>query len=489
MKRLIITVLILAACAARAQNVSEFTTDVLALSASTRPLSVYAEYPVSIRVTAMRGANPVNLTNAVVRWTIYDRRNRMIWRDTQAAIESTTGGVSLATANLIGLEPGAYYEGALTAYDSSTGAKLTDLALNHINLTNWCADCGGTGASLNITVISSNQNIAELHSGGLSSGLVAVTDADGGVSMLPYASQQAGHTSGAVRILGGTNIDVYAVNDGTTTTYSVNWNVVGGLAPTNFSGWNRTVYSFSGTNESVIVTNTLIQWFAKLWGAGGGGTWPGRGGGGGMFLTLAGTATNGTVFTIQVGQGGQTNGTNAVVRPYPDGGIATGGLWSANGGGSTRLLVNGSYVGIAAAGGSSPGLGSPGVAGAAGLTGASGNGTSPGTGGTPSTPGLANGLDFQGGDGNKSAGGGGLKGGGSATSTNGSSGGGAGSADPSYLVSVIPVTASISANSIPGGTTDSDYISGIGVGSGSSGLTSGPGGNGILIFYYMVVTP
>jgi hypothetical protein len=151
MKRLIIIALMLVAYAARAQNVSEFSTDVLALSASARPLSVYAEYDVSVKVTARRGSNPVQLTNALIRWTISDRRNGYVWRDTDGYVLDGTGGVALATVNLNGLEPGAYYQGALTAYDPVTTAKITDLSLNHINLTNWCDGCvssGGGGTTI-----------------------------------------------------------------------------------------------------------------------------------------------------------------------------------------------------------------------------------------------------------------------------------------------------------------------------------------------------
>ncbi len=160
MKRLLIAALLLAACSAGAQNVSEFSTDVLALSASARPLSVYAEYDVSVKVTARRGSNPVRLTNAVVRWTISDRRNGNIWREVDGVVLDGTGGVALATVKLDGLEPGAYYEGALTAYDPVTTAKITDLSLNHINLTNWCDGCVSGGGGGGTTVITQQLSIA-----------------------------------------------------------------------------------------------------------------------------------------------------------------------------------------------------------------------------------------------------------------------------------------------------------------------------------------
>lgn len=150
--------LLLAVCtasSAAAQNVAYFSSNnVLALSASAAPLTMYVEYEARIKVVAMRSGSPQDLSNTFIRWTITDRRDNTTVRDVDGFIlGDPTDGISIASTRFDDLEPGLYL-GTLAAYDVANSNKVTDLSLNNITLINWCDGCdtGGGGVSLALSL-------------------------------------------------------------------------------------------------------------------------------------------------------------------------------------------------------------------------------------------------------------------------------------------------------------------------------------------------
>ncbi|MGC4043256.1 MAG: glycine-rich protein [Armatimonas sp.] len=261
-------------------------------------------------------------------------------------------------------------------------------------------------------------------------------------------------------------------------------------------------FSYTGSFQTFTVPAGITSLTVKLWGAGGGGGV----GGGGAFVSGTLSVTPGTTLSLLVGRGGSSltagnglggfgGGGNGGINGSPNSGAGGGG-----GGGRTaiRLSSNNSIVSdelvTAGAGG---GSGSSGVAGAGGLnTGQAGFvvlGTY-GSGGTQTSGGAAGGTgsfmgtpgsQFQGGNGTVGGGGGGggWFGGGGGGSASGGGGGGGSSyrANPAFTDSGTSEAGSLST---PGGTSDVDYITGIGKG----GAPSFAGGNGYIVLRYNLST-
>lgn len=153
MKRLLATLLLVACMInAHGQNASVVTQNVLALSGSASPLTVYREFDVRLRVFAFRGATPVSLTNTYATWRWYDMRDSTLVREEDVVIVTNYPAELLGYVRLDDLEPGAY-QARMSAWDASTSNLVTDLALNNVTLTDWCDGCveGGGGGSSTIT--------------------------------------------------------------------------------------------------------------------------------------------------------------------------------------------------------------------------------------------------------------------------------------------------------------------------------------------------
>ncbi|GAA1956080.1 hypothetical protein GCM10009738_32510 [Kitasatospora viridis] len=275
-------------------------------------------------------------------------------------------------------------------------------------------------------------------------------------------------------------------------------------------------FTYSGGDQSFTVPAGVTSLFARLWGAGGGGSpsayYTGQyGGGGGGFTIGTFTVTPGQRLTITSGQGGVMNSTSSTYGGGGAGGIgrpsgsvsatgASGGgmsaIWNGNYGGTPLLIAGG-------AGGSSPGAdsGNPAGGGGGGSTGGqdnqpalSGRGgtqsaggagatsTSCGTVGAGSKFGGGNGSGNTGFEGGGGGGGGYYGGGGGACQVSGGPANGMGGGGSGYTggTGVTNATTSNGSNSsangqggAAAGTNDPLYTTGIGNGGGTTN-----GGNG-----------
>lgn len=130
----------------------------------------------------------------------------------------------------------------------------------------------------------------------------------------------------------------------------ISFEMNGGLpTPT---GKTRTVYNYTGSNQS-LDTSSINYVFAKCWGAGGGGGTKGgwgegsMGGGGGYTYGLIDTTSISTLYIV-VGQGGPTNFTSSpATRTYGGGGSYTNNSdrrYGGQGGGYSGIFTSGTLT-------------------------------------------------------------------------------------------------------------------------------------------------
>jgi len=220
---------------------------------------------------------------------------------------------------------------------------------------------------------------------------------------------------------------------------------------------SKQTFSYSGGDQSYTVPADVTQLMVKLWGAAGGGGNDGAGGFTSGLLAVSG----GQVVTVIVGQGG------GAYNAYGGGG---GGSGTSGGGGRSAVRISGVELMTAGGGGGSYySYGTPGAGG--GLSGQDGDPTYGGTGGTQTTGGIGNATYNPGNNGSQftgspgpwhAGGGGGWYGGGAGIAGGGGSGycGGAG---------VSSCTTTAGNRTTPAGTSDPDYVAGVGTPDGHSG--------------------
>lgn len=250
------------------------------------------------------------------------------------------------------------------------------------------------------------------------------------------------------------------------------------------------VFNFTGSNQTYQVPSNVSNLQISLWGAGGGDL-----GGSGAYVSGLLAVTPGATLSIIVGSGGSF-GFGGIPGGFGGGGGGGGthDLLGGAGGGGT-FIFSGSTLLVAAAGGGG-GLhrttnGGQAVGGAGGIE-VGGDGNSPGDGlggtqtaGGATTFGMAGSL-YQGGNSSGGGGGGGYYGGGAGGNVGDIylSGGG-GSSFIDNLAQAITGAGGIgtAAGTLPGGTSDPNYIAGIGFG-GRYAFPDDPtgnGGNGLLV--------
>lgn len=270
--------------------------------------------------------------------------------------------------------------------------------------------------------------------------------------------------------------------------------------------------------QSVTVPDNCAAAVVKVWGAGGGRA----GGGGGGFATAKVPVTPAESLTVWVGQGGVEGtsgqgggggGGSAVLRAstplvVAGGGGGQGGACCAGpggpGGGTVGLDgTKGDLgpVGMGGTGGTQAAAGTGGVAhnvgstpstmsspgaNGAGINGGAGGNNAPGGSGDGAAGGIGYGAGGNGGSfsSNGGAGGGGGGGffgagggGGSRSASSGGAGGGGGSSYTAAAGNTMQMTMAGSGTT-PGGNTDQNYVSGVGVG----GVT---GGNGMVVIIWV----
>ncbi len=257
----------------------------------------------------------------------------------------------------------------------------------------------------------------------------------------------------------------------------------------------KQTFSYTGTLQYFTVPAGVKSITVKIWGAGGG-----QGGGSGAFVTGNMAVTPGEVLNIFAGQGGQVklNGTTSFA--IRGGGSGNGdGVYAGGGGGGRTYITNGSNIthGEAGAGGGGQFYGGGGGGVTAGLKGSDGGGSNGtgGMGGTQSaggsagsgTPAGIGGSIYFGGNGATICGGGGAGFYGGGGGSGKSNGGGGGSSYTGGLTSVASAdgktqtqTADFSSTILPGGSSDPDYVAGVGVGRGNNQA----GGNGYIVISY-----
>ena len=279
------------------------------------------------------------------------------------------------------------------------------------------------------------------------------------------------------------------------------------VTPFTFNGTNGTYPS--GSLQTWSVPTGVTQIYVKIWGAGGGGESSAPGGGGGYVSGVL-PVTAGTTIYILVGQGGGTGRSTS----YGGGGAGTGSGYGSSGGGRSAIQYP-SGTDLVTAGGGGGGAKDCycyGGGGGGGLVGAQNScGHTPGAGGTQSAGGSFNGstgnggsaaTQYTGGNANTNVWGGGGGGG----WYGGAAGGGTGDEGPggggsSYIASLNTnpycyllfnntqgafnnnnnSSGAASTTYLPGGSSDPDYLSGVGTG-GSDAPNAG--GNGYVVIYY-----
>lgn len=308
-------------------------------------------------------------------------------------------------------------------------------------------------------------------------------------------------------IIYNTNINKFCVNIGTPATPI--WKQ---LQYEDMATNSKQVFTYTGSNQTFIVPAGVTSLTIKMWGAGGAGGFYGIGGTG-AYVTGTLTVTPGQTLTIVVGQGGNTNGTTSF------GGGGSGGTGASYGGsgggrsairnGATEIITAGgggggggnypnfNYIpsggGGGATNGNDPGnvtggqfSGKLGTTTLGGAGGGNANGAIAGATGTSLTGGNGASANVAGG-----GGGGGYFGGGGgsghASNNNRNGGGGGGSSYTAGAGFTGTNSAGTAGSSIANGTntlipgsTDTDYINGIGNG----GNDEENGGNGLIVITY-----
>lgn len=275
------------------------------------------------------------------------------------------------------------------------------------------------------------------------------------------------------------------------------------------SGLNT--YNFTGSDQTFIVPSGNTSLTVKMWGAGGGGSGGSGGAGGYVGATLGVTA--GQVLKIVIPKGGGKvdsvsnlgssyagSGRNVMYNNSTNFGAGYCGIFLNSVSFANAVLVaggggSGGNVNAGGNGGSTTGDSVPSWNSCIGAVTGGGGGTQS-AGGSGQTAG----GQLQGGDaGNTSnyptaAGGSGYYGGGSGYGSNGNCGGNAGGGGSSYVGGISGITVSnitntkssysVSATSVnPPNTSDSSYITGVGVGRNQS-LNNGVGGDGLIVISY-----
>ncbi len=257
----------------------------------------------------------------------------------------------------------------------------------------------------------------------------------------------------------------------------------------------KKTFSYTGADQTFVVPAGVTSIHVKLWGAGGG-----QNGGSGAFVSGDFAVTPGVTLAISVGPGGavKLNGTTTVVYGY--GGTGNGdSTWAGGSGGGAvgiaPLPLDTTYSNVvfvgAGGGGQFYGGGGGGIT--TGKTGsndggAGGTQTAGGVAGGGVNSGTAGNLVFGGNGGRNSGGGGaGYYGGAGGGNTN-NGGGGGGSSKINKLTNAISAdgktqiaSADKSSAVLPGGSSDPDYVAGVGVG----GANKQPGGNGLIVISYL----
>lgn len=265
-------------------------------------------------------------------------------------------------------------------------------------------------------------------------------------------------------------------------------------------------FPHTGSDQYFKVPMNVTKISVKLWGGGGAGSAFNNQACGGSAGFVSGdlAVTPGDMLRIVVGYGGFSDGQNA----YGGGGKGVNGQSGGGGGRSAIRLKNGTADLVTAGGGGGAGDetsagkncyggaggggagGNGGVSGAAcpGAAGGGGTQIAGGAGGVCAGNNGSNGTAYQGGNGNWSdweggGGGGGYYGGGGGAGFYGGGGGG-GSSYVGGLTGTVTNTQGASGTDglekAPGGSSDADYISGIGTG-GKTGIGGGPG---LVIIYW-----
>jgi|GEM_PF-5588209 len=262
----------------------------------------------------------------------------------------------------------------------------------------------------------------------------------------------------------------------------------------------KTVFTFTGSDQNYNVPAGSSTLSAKIWGAGGRGdetSGRGPGGAGGYTeFSIAVSSLTSTSLIVTVGEGGNSS-TGSVTYGNGGAGLSGGGRNYGAGGGMSAItyttlatpgsLTDADLVAIAGGGGTAaaftnagsqagPGGGTTGVAGSDSQPTTGGGGTQV-AGGTSS--GGNAGSYLQGGNAvtDGGAGGGGYYGGGSgyvSSGNEGLGGGGSGYVPPAATSS----TTTAGTNQTPPNTGDADYVAGVGTGGNSGGVN---GGNGLVV--------
>ena len=252
----------------------------------------------------------------------------------------------------------------------------------------------------------------------------------------------------------------------------------------------KKIFTYTGTLQTVTIPPGVSTMDVKIWGGAGGGGGsdaggPGGSGSSGHYVSATGidiSSYAGQTLKVAVGGGGGTgasgggapggdNGKSITGYSGGDGGSAGPNPYSGGGGGgggATVILIDSTEIAIAGGGAGGGGAGQ-------GSNGTAGINTNSATAGSPSTLG-ENGANHTGDGGGGGAGGGGDAGGiggNGGSGDNGGTGGRAGS-------NLIPGGGSEDNGSgrTPGGTGDSDYVSGVALGATGSGTS---GGNGLAV--------
>ena len=421
MKRLLAIMFLLVGTAS-AQNVAYLTNNVLALSGSSSPLVWYPEYPARVTVQALRGSTPVNLTNSTIQIVLSDRRDGLTAAASTGVILNSTNGYCTAMLNLSGLEPGQYLS-TMSAIDEETGAKITDLSMNNITLTNWCDVCGSSG-SASVTLIQTNiVNASSTSLVQFAEGAVAVTgntfEVTAGDVVLTGATFNINNSTtytGVVGVAVTTNDAPAGVTTNESGVATINIPPGGGGGDVTINGVTTNNWTFTGqyplivsnvgnmayfglssfeggaiflpdltttvivnyvsaTNQSYIVPAGVTQLYVWAWGGGGGGgggangTGAFGGGGGYSFASIPVTPTE--VLDLYIGGKGllgPTSSTYAVtLGGFPDGGASVGRLAGRGGsGGGSTSIWRGTNALIVAGGGGGSGRGSSSAGGSGG---------------------------------------------------------------------------------------------------------------------------
>lgn len=518
-RRLVILGFAVWATAAQAQIV---TNDAAALVR--RSWSHAAGTPYYVRVIAVQGATPIDLTDRRVTWTV-----RHV--DTEALVLLTTGTIHRATAGevIFRWTPTAAgtYRSVAEVVRSDTGEPVAQVMDDEVAVTS-----GAAATTVNLSVNPTAQvNVAVSPTATVSvtiqqitTGLLGVATSptnayappttNAGVVTIPIPTN-AGGGSSSVSINGHTGTSftvqgmfpVMVTNSGGT--IYVGWYTFDGILVIPF-GTNTTVINYSGSiTQQYVVGVAKSNVLVTLWGAAGASQLASFGGAGG-FAQVSLPVTNGAILDCIVGQGGQAiTGTPWVTdRAFPNGGRGAG-RQANGGGGRSEVRLGTNIIAIAGGGGGShiitySGGGGGGTTGgdaqgsAAGKMGLGGSQTNGGA--IASTSGVilytnTAGSYLQGGDGgcttnialaattgNGAGGGDGYYGGsGGFASSSEFSGGGAGSGywNPSFCSWGITIRGDVGTTANPPGTELSGYVAGVGVPGGSHPSTRA--GNGLIL--------